>query len=310
MGFMRPPLSNSDAEAMASAAIPGSTRVLSSPDLLPLLFVPLRSLSDLATVALVCKVWKGAVKSGSTNVPKLRDAAPNCYCARRRRRLLQPLVAQIKNSESEGGYPAKEAFRPAWQDAMLALSLEPDNAEAQAQLAKLNRLAESFSNPDASAAASAAATAATSTDSATDISSSIGSTSATTTDTAAAAAPMKEHHGLPHDVIVVGAGASGVGLGVMLNKAFGIPPERVLVVERGDAVGESFRRWPKEMRFISPSFNQQGWTKSFDLNSVFHGTSPAFSLHAEHPTGEQYATYLSTLAEVRKKERKKEAIQL
>ena len=92
----------------------------------------------------------------------------------------------------------------------------------------------------------------------------------------------------------------------MLTNTFGLDPERVLLVERGNAVGETFRRWPKEMRFISPSFNQQGWTKSFDLNSVFHGTSPAFSLHAEHPTGEQYATYLSTLAEVRKKERKKQ----
>ena len=48
--------------------------------------------------------------------------------------LLQPLVDQIKNSESEAGYPAKEAFRPAWQDVMLALSLEPDNAEAKASL--------------------------------------------------------------------------------------------------------------------------------------------------------------------------------
>ena len=43
-------------------------------------------------------------------------------------------------------------------------------------------------------------------------------------------------------------------------------------------MGESFRLWPKEMRFISPSFNQQGWTKSFDLNSVAYGTSPAFTL--------------------------------
>ena len=51
------------------------------------------------------------------------------------------------------------------------------------------------------------------------------------------------------------------------------------------------------MRFISPSFNHQGWTKSFDLNSVAYGTSPAFTLHAEHPTGEQYARYLSALAE-------------
>ena len=61
-------------------------------------------------------------------------------------------------------------------------------------------------------------------------------------------------------------------------------------------MGESFRQWPEEMRFISPSFNQQGWTKSFDLNSVAYGTSPAFTLHAEHPTGAQYANYLYTLA--------------
>ena len=50
------------------------------------------------------------------------------------------------------------------------------------------------------------------------------------------------------------------------------------------------------MRFISPSFNQQGWTGSFDLNSIAHGTSPAFSLHAQHPSGTQYAEYLNVLA--------------
>ena len=48
--------------------------------------------------------------------------------------------------------------------------------------------------------------------------------------------------------------------------------------------------------FISPSFNQQGWTSSFDLNSIAHGTSPAFSLHAQHPSGAQYADYLSAIA--------------
>ena len=56
------------------------------------------------------------------------------------------------------------------------------------------------------------------------------------------------------------------------------------------------RSWPEEMRFISPSFNQQGWTGSFDLNSIAHGTSPAFSLHAQHPSGTQYAEYLNALA--------------
>ena len=49
------------------------------------------------------------------------------------------------------------------------------------------------------------------------------------------------------------------------------------------------------MRFISPSFNQQGWTKSFDLNSISYGTSPAFALHSEHPSGEEYAKYLQAI---------------
>merc|ERR1740138_787747 len=97
------------------------------------------------------------------------------------------------------------------------------------------------------------------------------------------------------DVIIVGAGAAGVGCALMLTKTFGLDSSRVLLVERGEEVGETFRRWPDEMRFISPSFNQQGWTSSFDLNSVAYGTSPAYSLHAEHPSGDQYADYLNAL---------------
>lgn len=98
------------------------------------------------------------------------------------------------------------------------------------------------------------------------------------------------------DVIIVGAGAAGVGCALMLTKTFGLEPSRVLLIERGEAVGDTFRRWPAEMRFISPSFNQQGWTSSFDLNSIAHGTSPAYSLHSEHPSGDEYADYLNTLA--------------
>ena len=102
------------------------------------------------------------------------------------------------------------------------------------------------------------------------------------------------------DVIIVGAGAAGVGTALMLTKTFGLEASRVLLLERGESVGETFRRWPEEMRFISPSFNQQGWTNSFDLNSVAHGTSPAYSLHAEHPSGNEYADYLNVLASAAK----------
>merc|ERR1740138_1292344 len=98
------------------------------------------------------------------------------------------------------------------------------------------------------------------------------------------------------DVIIVGAGAAGVGCALMLTKTFGLDASRVLLIERGETVGETFRRWPKEMRFISPSFNMQGWTSSFDLNSVAFGTSPAYSLGEQHPTGAQYADYLNALA--------------
>ncbi len=89
------------------------------------------------------------------------------------------------------------------------------------------------------------------------------------------------------DVVVVGAGAAGVGVGVALKHA-GI--EDLLLLDR-HGVGASFDRWPKEMRFITPSFatNSIGM---LDINSVAIGTSPAFTLEVEHPTGQEFAKYL------------------
>lgn len=102
------------------------------------------------------------------------------------------------------------------------------------------------------------------------------------------------------DVIIVGAGAAGVGCALMLTRTFELETSRVLLIERGETVGDTFRKWPAEMRFISPSFNQQGWTTSFDLNSIAYGTSPAYSLHAEHPSGDDYADYLNALTRAAK----------
>jgi len=93
------------------------------------------------------------------------------------------------------------------------------------------------------------------------------------------------------DVVVVGAGAAGVGIGVALMHA-GI--ENFVIIDRHE-VGASFARWPKEMRFITPSFptNSVGM---LDINAVAIGTSPAFSLQEEHPSGRQYAAFLQNLA--------------
>ncbi|MEH0021922.1 MAG: NAD(P)/FAD-dependent oxidoreductase [Desulfobacter sp.] len=93
------------------------------------------------------------------------------------------------------------------------------------------------------------------------------------------------------DVIVVGAGAAGVGVGMALKRA-GV--KSMTLLER-EAVGASFRRWPEEMRFITPSFPSNAFG-IVDLNAVNPSTSPAFSLSEEHPAGRQYARYLDAMA--------------
>lgn len=96
----------------------------------------------------------------------------------------------------------------------------------------------------------------------------------------------------PLDIAVIGAGAAGVGLGVVL-KALGV--QRFALLERS-SVGASFAMWPEETRFISPSFTSNGFGL-LDLNAVALNTSPAFSLGVEHPSGVDYARYLQLLAE-------------
>ena len=53
-----------------------------------------------------------------------------------------------------------------------------------------------------------------------------------------------------YDVAVIGAGAAGVGVSVVLKHA-GI--ENFVVLDR-HRVGASFDSWPVETRFITPSF--------------------------------------------------------
>lgn len=90
-----------------------------------------------------------------------------------------------------------------------------------------------------------------------------------------------------YDIIVIGAGAAGIGFGAAL-KHFGI--ESFAIFERGE-IGESFLNWPEETRFITPSFTTNGFGFP-DINAVVPNTSPAYSFEKEHISGEEYADYL------------------
>ena len=94
-----------------------------------------------------------------------------------------------------------------------------------------------------------------------------------------------------YDVVVVGGGAAGVGVAVALQHA-GI--DNFLVLER-HTVGSSFASWPAETRFITPSCTTNS-IGMLDLNSVVIGTSPAYTIGVEHPTGWEYSNFLKATA--------------
>lgn len=79
------------------------------------------------------------------------------------------------------------------------------------------------------------------------------------------------------DILIVGAGPAGIGLGVALQKI----SARFGILERAKT-GASFRRWPQETRMITPSFTSNAFNLP-DLNALTPETSPAYSLGREHP---------------------------
>ena len=95
-----------------------------------------------------------------------------------------------------------------------------------------------------------------------------------------------------HDVIIVGAGAAGIGVAISMVHS-GV--ENFLLVDR-EGVGASFAAWPSETRFITPSFPSNS-IGMLDLNSVAIGVSPAFNMRIEHPTGQEFAEHLQGLAD-------------
>ena len=94
-----------------------------------------------------------------------------------------------------------------------------------------------------------------------------------------------------YDVIIVGAGAAGIGVAVTLVD---VGLKNFIIVDR-DTVGSSFSSWPDETRFITPSFPSNS-IGMLDLNSIAVGVSPAFSMKIEHPTGKEYAAHLQDIS--------------
>ena len=93
------------------------------------------------------------------------------------------------------------------------------------------------------------------------------------------------------EVVVVGAGPSGIGVSIILQK-MGI---NFTVLDRNN-VGSSFLKWPKQMKLLTPSFLSNTF-KMIDLNAITYDTSPALTLQTEHPSGHEYAAYLKKLSE-------------
>ena len=91
------------------------------------------------------------------------------------------------------------------------------------------------------------------------------------------------------NVIIVGAGPAGLGIALILRE---LKVGGTMVVERTE-VGATFRKWPAEMRFITPSF-PGNFFGNIDLNSIAIYSSPAHVLRTEHPSGMQYADYLAS----------------
>lgn len=93
-------------------------------------------------------------------------------------------------------------------------------------------------------------------------------------------------------VVIVGAGAAGVGIAAALAD---FKVRNVLMLDR-HGVGASFDQWPAEMRLITPSFNTTPFG-ILDLNAISLNTSVANYLGVEHPTGKEYARYLRAVVQ-------------
>jgi putative flavoprotein involved in K+ transport len=93
-----------------------------------------------------------------------------------------------------------------------------------------------------------------------------------------------------YPVIIVGAGAAGVGVAIAL-KDFGI--NHFIILEE-EVIGSSFLNWPEETQFLTPSFPSTSFGL-LDYNAIALNTSPALTIGKEHFNGKEYAGYLNQM---------------
>lgn len=94
-----------------------------------------------------------------------------------------------------------------------------------------------------------------------------------------------------YSVVIVGAGPAGIGIGALFQQ---LGLEDFIILDRCE-IGSTFRKWPREMRLLTPSFPGHGFGL-LDMNAIVPATSPGYSYAAEHLTGEEYADYLNNVA--------------
>lgn len=95
----------------------------------------------------------------------------------------------------------------------------------------------------------------------------------------------------PLDTLIIGAGPAGIGTAL----ALGAIKDLIIGVVDAGSIGNTFRQWPADQMFLTPSFTGNGFGAT-DLNSIHPETSPAFSIGKDYLTGTEYARYLTGVA--------------